>query len=69
MTRPTALKRLSDARARLGDVFKNQGYHSAWAKAGHTRRSGPGNVQLHDEYIVYEDCAAYPEFVVTFDML
>lgn len=49
-------------------VFATQGYHSAMAKEGHTVRSGQG-AQLHNEFIVYEDCACYPEFALTYELV
>ena len=38
------------------------GYDSLQAKHGHTRRSS--GVQVHNEYVVYNDCQCYPEFAL-----
>lgn len=46
-------------------MFPDRGYHSTAAKSLFTSRDG-GITQKHDEYIVYDEAACYPEFVVTY---
>lgn len=41
----------------------SHGFDSTHAKKGYTEKS-PGEVQLHDEYIVYDPAAVYPELVL-----
>lgn len=43
--------------------FPSKGYESAIAKECVTKLNG--KVQVHNEFIVYEDAACYPEFVIT----
>lgn len=47
-------------------LFASPGYHSAMAKSNVTE-ARHGDKQLHDEYIVYNDSACYPEFVIHFE--
>ena len=44
-------------------IFPNEGFDSAMAKKACTSKS-PGQLQVHDEFIVYNPAAAYPEFVL-----
>jgi Poly(ADP-ribose) polymerase catalytic domain/Interferon-induced 6-16 family len=44
-------------------------FHSAMAKRDHTQTINPlFPHQLHNEYIVYNECACYPEFVITYQL-
>jgi hypothetical protein len=43
-------------------------YHSHTASMGRTQRRGARHRQLHNEYVIFKDCACYPEFVLTFDL-
>ena len=49
-------------------LFASNGYHSAWAKKGVTP-APHGNKQLHNEYIVYDGRACYPEFVIEYNLV
>ena len=44
-------------------VFPDEGFESAMAAKSHTEKL-PGVSQVHDEYIVYNEAAVYPEFVL-----
>lgn len=46
-----------------GRVVPNNGFESTRAKKGYTEKS-PGQLQVHNEYIVYNPAAVYPEFVL-----
>ena len=46
-----------------GRVVPSNGFESSHAKKGHTEKS-PGELQVHDEYMVYHPSAVYPEFVL-----
>jgi hypothetical protein len=56
-----------DCRGRLAPP---SGYHSLMAATNRTRRPIGNTVfplQLHNEYIAFDDCACYPEFALTVD--
>jgi hypothetical protein len=46
-----------------GRVVPSNGFESTHAKKGYTEKA-PGELQVHDEYIVYHPAAVYPEFVL-----
>lgn len=46
-------------------LFATNGYDSSMAKKSHTEAPS-GLPQLHNEFIVYDDRACYPEFVIRF---
>ena len=48
-------------------LFPAYGHDSAMAKANRTA-APTGYPQLHNEYIVYDECACYPEFVIHFEV-
>lgn len=48
----------------LQDQFPANGYDSSVAKKSHTEAPS-GLPQLHNEFIVYDDRACYPEFVIS----
>ena len=47
----------------INRLFLTDGFDSTHAKKGHTCKA-PGELQVHDEYIVYHPAAVYPEFVL-----
>lgn len=50
-------------------LFPALHYHSAMAKGGRTKSIDPlFQHQLHNEYIVYNECACYPEFAITYKL-
>ena len=44
-------------------ISPDQGFESAMADKDRTKKR-PGVLQVHDEYIVYNEAAVYPEFVL-----
>jgi len=61
------LGRAEVLRKSCGDkMFASQGYHSALAPSGVTA-APHGRAQLHNEYIVFNEAACYPEFVIHFE--
>lgn len=51
-----------------GRVFPSHGFHSCFAKGGVTRRQGGQfPTQIHNEFVVFNEAACYPEFVLTVD--
>ncbi|CAB9520069.1 Ankyrin Repeat Protein [Seminavis robusta] len=48
-------------------LFPDFGYDSAMAKRNHTD-APHAHKQLHNEYIIYDDCSCYPEFAIHFDL-
>ena len=49
-------------------LFPSFGHDSAMAKKNHTI-APHGLHQLHNEYIVYDECSCYPEFVIHFKLM
>ena len=49
------------------ELFLDGEYHSAKAVGGETQSSS-NRVQLHDEFVVYESAACYPEFILDFHL-
>ncbi|CAK9053267.1 unnamed protein product [Durusdinium trenchii] len=47
----------------INRLFPTDGFDSTHAKKGHTCKA-PGELQVHDEYIVYHPAAVYPELVL-----
>jgi len=47
-------------------VLPSFGCDSAMAKGGHTKndQTNTGNLQVHNEFVVFQDSACYPEFVL-----
>jgi len=59
---------IGDTQSWSGQKFPPDDYHSAKALPGITEALYRQK-QIHDEFIVYEDHACYPEFAITFTSL
>jgi len=54
-------------RSVVGRRAPPSGYQSLMAEANRTQNRSSFGVQLHNEYVAFDDCACYPEFALTVD--